>query len=369
MMPYIVWCLITLSSAQRAFLEFDLLPMPGNEALEIPFVSNFTLCTHNNCTTNIVSLPGELGGLLATMDGLGGTSLLSDKLCTPWRKKAQHTGQDIDNIFLGPYDNPWAKETWRLYPSKTGSGVVWQVEREYLRDIIVQGERISINLRSYGIPPIYGSQIPSFSDQDMFLNETSGGGYPYCDSQSMQWYQYLSPTTDSTLHFSPANILVRSSLKSSLVTAEGEVADSLFFAFMKPPTDGTAEIISLGLQSRDPRQQPLQRKKGTRVRWTWNLTALPEEKESELSFHMKDATTLSLIETFVYTQNMFAGWLFGNNPASVTCLHEMVWFPWIEGLLLPEAHGISAMAKQLELYSKTAVMEDGDVYPRFDSSG
>lgn len=203
----------------------------------------------------------------------------------------------------------------------------------------------------------------------MFLNETSAGGYPYCDNESVQWRQYLSPTTSLKLHFSPANIAVQSSFTSSVTTAEGEAAESVLFAFMKPPTDGTAKIISLGLQSRDPRQQPLLRKKGTVVRWAWNLTALPEENESDLSFYMNDPTTSSLIHTFVKTQNMFAGWLFGNNPASVTCLHELVWFPWIEGLLRPTAHGISAMANQLELYAKTAVMEDGDVYPRFDSSG
>jgi len=60
------------------------------------------------------------------------------------------------------------------------------------------------------------------------------------------------------------------------------------------------------------------------------------------------ATQLSpLIDTFVSTQLQFNGFLFGNNPASVPCLHEMGWFGLIAGMLPTGVTGDGTMGLHL----------------------
>ena len=39
------------------------------------------------------------------------------------------------------------------------------------------------------------------------------------------------------------------------------------------------------------------------------------------------------IQVFLRVQNLWSGWLFGNNPASTPVLQEMAYFSWIQSIL------------------------------------
>jgi hypothetical protein len=62
--------------------------------------------------------------------------------------------------------------------------------------------------------------------------------------------------------------------------------------------------------------------------------------------------------------NMFAGDIFGNSPASIVCLHEMSFFPLIQGLFNATA-GHAALQRELGMFAANAVRADGYVYPRW----
>jgi len=75
-------------------------------------------------------------------------------------------------------------------------------------------------------------------------------------------------------------------------------------------------------------------------------------------------------KTLVRTQNAFLGYIFGNNPASVPCLHEMGWFGWSQSLFTTKDQRVfSALAKQLQFFARHAIDEIGFVKPRWGASG
>ena len=55
---------------------------------------------------------------------------------------------------------------------------------------------------------------------------------------------------------------------------------------------------------------------------------------------------------FASVQNMFEGKFMGNNPASVVCLHEMGWFPIIQGLFPAGSTGLAAVQREFEYFAQ-----------------
>ncbi len=62
---------------------------------------------------------------------------------------------------------------------------------------------------------------------------------------------------------------------------------------------------------------------------------------------------------------MWMGYFFGNNPCSVTCLHEIGWFPMIQGMFAAGAPTHTALAQQLSFMLETATDSSGYVMPRW----
>ena len=42
------------------------------------------------------------------------------------------------------------------------------------------------------------------------------------------------------------------------------------------------------------------------------------------------------------------GWSFGNNPASVPCLHEMAFFPLVQAIYGADSAGLPAVVRQID---------------------
>ena len=59
------------------------------------------------------------------------------------------------------------------------------------------------------------------------------------------------------------------------------------------------------------------------------------------------------------------GWIYGNDPASTPCLHEMAWFPMIHGIQPANPAAQRAAEHQLAFFANTAVDPNGYVMPRW----
>ena len=71
---------------------------------------------------------------------------------------------------------------------------------------------------------------------------------------------------------------------------------------------------------------------------------------------------------------MFKGFVLGNSPVSVTCLHEMEYFPKLQGLYAPQAGADEfsvhdAIGREIEFFASRGVGSDGLPYPRWDIRG
>ena len=141
----------------------------------------------------------------------------------------------------------FASETWSLTLLNT-TAFEWRVDRVYRSNAPALGvDRLALSLSTTGGQPIHSEQIPGFVDLDMFLNDTSTGGFDIGNGA----YEYLSPTTRQFVRFTPTGALF---VVEGAATSGGAVTPTLW-SFAKPFADGTT-WCSIGFETIDPRAAP-----------------------------------------------------------------------------------------------------------------
>jgi len=230
------------------------------------------------------------------------------------------------------------------------SAFVFEVERVYgaaAADLLA--DRVAFSFSTTGGLPIHSEQIPGFVDLDVFLNETSTGGFDLGNSA----FEFLSPNARQFLRFTPTGALFVVEGNASL---DGAPLPALF-SFAKPFADGTA-WCSVGFETVDPRLGPRAAPAAgavQRMSMTFHLveTDIPLGRGGLGPFPTMDvalpnATLQAQMAQLLGAQYQLLGWIMGNNPASVPCLHEMAWWPLMASVF-PADSGVAVRAMQKEL--------------------
>ena len=211
-------------------------------------------------------------------------------------------------------------------------------------------DRVAIALRTTGGLPIHSEQIPGFVDLDVFVNASSTGGFDLGNGA----FEFLSPNAQQFVRFTPTGALFVVEGAATL----GGAAVPVFFSFAKPFADGTADC-SIGFELIDPRTGPRNAPANGTVEvvtLTFNSveTDIPTGGAAGLGpfprmdVALANASLQAQMETLMGAQYQLLGWLMGNNPASVPCLHEMAWWPMMSSVF-PSASRMAVRAMQQEL--------------------
>lgn len=377
-------CLLFLLGVVRGatpifFAANGTMPIPKRTDDEYVYLSTLTISAPGSPpTTNMLwdEVPGT------ECDGLSGTSILiNGSLYCSWIKASDPR----QHVFIGPASLPFIEETWDV--KTDGNSFEWTIKRIYLQDFMVTGERTALIWRTLSPSAVkelkynyeydnFANQCPSFVDITMFMNETSAGGFPYFadnNPNGIAWFEFLSTRLNQQIHLSPSNLAFNISVSSC--DQFGKCNDGVFFEFGKPPADGTSGVVSIGLQGVDPRNGPAQRSFGQEsiIKIKLDFVRNGEVKPTQtldLTLKFANQSTLSQqIQDFVSIQNMFMGWIFGNNPASIPALQEMWWFPTIQGLYSFASPSLEAIKKQIGFFAKSGIKPDGNLFPRWYSMG
>jgi hypothetical protein len=209
-------------------------------------------------------------------------------------------------------------------------------------------DRFAFSFQTTGGLPLHSQQIPGFADLRMFLNDSSTGGF---DIGNLA-YEFLSPSSRELVRFTPTGALFAVEGAAAMDGAPAPV----LFSFAKPFADGTA-WCSLGFEVIDPRggERPAARAGAVQtLSMTFHLVesdvpaAGPGASNlPALSVTLPDATLAAQMSVLFSSQYQLMGWIVGNNPASVPCLHEMAWWPLMASTL--DAGSVAFKAMQMEL--------------------
>jgi len=294
----------------------------------------------------------------------------------------------IDDILLGPADDPVARERWDFQLG--GDELRWIVERHFLREARVVADRFPfLALRTAASEPAapggparsHFTEIAGFLDPAMQINGKTG--FP-----TGNWFEAISPVLQKVLvgeanslpgklawlHWSAAAFKPLAVMQQFIgLSPSGLGLESLLetgsFSYAKPASDGTVGAVAIGAETVDRTRGVEVRKKGTKQKQQWtlklgvNLGAAPFElslPDKELTVHAR---------SFAAVHNQWMGWMFGNNPASVSILHEMGWYPMIQGLYSIPRAATAALERQLLLFADTGVDPNGYVWPRWSVGG
>lgn len=259
-----------------------------------------------------------------------------------------------------------ASEDWELRVLNDTS-LAWRVTRVYARAAALAHSRFALALSVLGGgAPIWGAQIPSWVDLDMFLNESSTGGFATgAASAQGPVFQYLSPNSRQALRFAPTGALFSIDLVAASSAQAGggggAVAQPALFSFGKPFQDGTALMVSLGFELVDPRGAPRAVAAGATETLTLTLVQLAGDAPvpagmldpfPTLPLALPNATLLRQMATLAATQFQLNGWLSGNNPASVHCLHEVAWTALLPTVFGAGSPALAALQRQLSFLTR-----------------
>ncbi len=252
----------------------------------------------------------------------------------------------VEEIFLGPGERPLVKEEWKIELGK--SGLRWQIKRIFLEECRLTADRFpSLVFWTQGANETY-AEIPGFLDTEMRLDGIKG----FAVDVQAQWYEVVSSKREQSIHFSPSN------LNAQIRISTGT------FNYAKAVADGTASAVTLGAESVDRTNVSEERKRGAVQIQDWSF-ALAPASSGGLDVQLPDAKLTTQLTSFAGVYNQWMGWMFGNNPASTPCLHEMAWFPMIHGIQRTNAELQRASERELEFFARTGVEPNGYVYPRW----
>lgn len=309
-------------------------------------------------------------------------SATSNFSCQPATNSASLTGLAIKNAQGAVV----ATEAWAIELQQPGDQIRWSVQRRYEQTISVLTDRTpALVWCTVGAP---GCNVPGFFDVSMLLNSSTSAGFPIPTPAGM--WETPSPSRGHVLTLSPSGLVLESQLSVP------------FFTFAKPFADGTAGIVALGGQTVDRTTgRAATRSKGESVSqvgisflghtsfcqvWTLRL-GINKGVTSTFSLSLPGSLSelAALSNKFAIIHNLFQGFIFGNNPASVPCLHEMSWWPQLYGIYssrlpfitdtdtdsdhLATNPGAGGIEKELRFMAAGGVRNDGFVYPRWSPAG
>jgi hypothetical protein len=382
------------------------------------FVSGLAMQVAGNWTIDLTAPWGAVeadtisGAVIVDTDGVGWPAMARPATVVT----ATGTRVDIRGLVHGPASAPYAVEDWSLSlapaagAAAPGTAMVWTVARNWTSGVRVVSDRLAFTTTMTGAAPIYGDQIPSFLDTDMYMNASASAGFVL----PRGWYEFGSPNAAQLVVYTP----VYARVWSEFTAARGGAAVPAYFSFAKPFADGTAVYASLGGNAVDRRAAPRTPAVGESQQLTWAFTRLedgaraPEDPFPRLNITLPPALAnlSAATQLFALVHNQFMGYIFGNNPASVPCLQvsalllarsqsrgvrycihciciciciycdmqpqrrtlrrpavgslhivrrmpraqEMAFFSWIQGMFDAGnlAHGVAAVQKEVEFFGK-----------------
>jgi len=286
-----------------------------------------------------------------------------------------NTSVRIDDIFIGPY----ARETWYLDLNDTK--FTWRTTREYLVDLSYQCTRfptLVLNTQyQAGSNFVFNqSQIPSTLDSSFQWN-SSGFAFPCRMGEIIptgdpgMWSFTHTVNSNATLLLSPADLTVQST--SLVMNSSGGASPTAHFSLAWPDYPGTGggdTCMSMGITSGVGFSNTTVRA-GQQQDVAWSLDAQPSvtTEASRLSVRTKNATFDFWLKKMTRVFNMWAGNMFGNSPASISCLHEMSFYSQIASVFDPvgglDSEYHRALRQMLTLFATHAVTDNGWVYPRW----
>ena len=243
-----------------------------------------------------------------------------------------------------------AAETWSLQ-LLNASAFSFSVARVWAAGAVdLIADRFAFSFSTTGGLPIHSEQIPGFVDLDMFLNDTSTGGFDIGNSA----FEFLSPNARQFLRFTPTGALF---VVEGSATLGGAPLPALF-SFAKPFADGTT-WCSVGYETIDPRSGAPRAAPAPGTAQTLTVTFhlvetdIPVDGQGLGPFPLMDValpnTTLQAqMAQLLGAQYQLLGWVMGNNPASTPCLHEMAWWPMMASVF-PASSVVAVKAMQKEL--------------------
>ena len=344
--------LIAAASAARLTSPLWDISLTYNSTLNTVLFTGLHFFGAGNFTSNLANPPGDPSFPFTSGSALLINGAVKPATCSPAPciLNATATSITVNGLTHGGLD----AVTWVLSLADGGSSLQWEMLRTVRVAHAPASDRASLVFQTIGAPPIHGSQIPSWLDTAMRFNETGGAGFALGDGQ----FEFLSDPFQE-VKWAPTGALMR--FEGS--AAGGGAASSAAFSFAKPAMDGTSRTVSLGLQAAAGREgggAPAMLPVGTQLTRRFSFTLLPEGAQGgrfpALNFSLPASPTndkfSSLLREFASVQNMFEGFLSGNNPASVVCLHEMGWFPLIQGLFPAGSVGLAAVQREFEYFAR-----------------
>lgn len=253
----------------------------------------------------------------------------------------------LEGIELGPVERPIAREEWRIELGP--KGLIWRITRTFLETCRLTADRFPALVFSTHDERTSGyAEIPGFLDAEMLLDGIKG--FPV--ETKLQWFEAVSPRREQRIHFSPSNIHAVVSLSAG------------FFNYAKAVADGTASAVTLGAESVDRTTAAKTCERGSVEKQEWSFV-LAHEAAASLDVRLPDSSLSEQLSSFAGVYNQWMGWIFGNNPASTPCLHEMGWFPMIHGIQPANLELQRAAEKELSFFARTGVDQNGYVMPRW----
>ena len=252
----------------------------------------------------------------------------------------------VEGIELGPAERPLAREEWSLELGP--DGLRWRITRTFLETCRLTADRFPALVLTTQAGRGRYSEIAGFLDTEMRLDGIKG--FPV--ETASQWYEVVSPRREQNVHFAPSN------LHAKLRLASG------FFSYAKAVADGTASAVTLGGESVDRTGPAKAYERGAVEKQEWSFVLEPAGG-NPLDVQLPDRFLTTQLISFAGVYNQWMGWIFGNNPASTPCLHEMAWFPMIHGIQRANPELLRAAERELAFFARTGVDENGYVMPRW----
>lgn len=297
------------------------------------------------------------GGSLLVPAGLAGSGAGAvSAACGPSCALASTpTLATLSNLTLSIGGAVVATESWSL-AMLNASAFAWTVERVWTgAGPALAVDRVGFSFRTTGGLPIHSEQIPGFVDLAMFYNSTSTGGFDLGNAA----YEFLSPASRELVRFTPTGALF---VVDGAAIVDG-AATPVLFSFAKPFADGTA-WCNIGFEAIDPRmgaRPALAAGTAQRLTITFRLieTDVPVAGGGAgagvfpaLALTLSNATLAAQTNVLFNTQYQLMGWVMGNNPASVPCLHEMAWWPLMASTLDAGSVAFKAMQQELSFFAE-----------------